>query len=553
MPAHTNLGIPPIAERFLEMIPGLLSWGFMASIVFFSFVDILIAAGIVVAFAILWLLKIFGYSRRLVNGYGLMRTLKSIDWNKNLKDLKDVDESFTRVNRQLLDKKTPRSLKKALRRYKTLLLHAREMEQEVLDPDEVMHATIIAAYNESRDVIEPTIKSLIESNYNVKKQVILVLAYEERGGPEIEKTAKDLVKKYKKHFKVAWAVKHPKDIPGEAKAKAGNITYAAKKVTQYAKKHKITAENMIVTTLDADNRPSEDYLAYLTYIYCVSENRIQKSYQPMAMFFNNIWDAPAVTRVIATSNSFWLLMEAMRPHRLRNFSAHAQSLQTLIDTNYWNVASIVEDGHQYWRTFFTYEGEHTVVPIYTAIYQDAVLADGYLKTFRAQFVQLRRWAYGVSDTPYVIVQSFRDKAIPWPKKIVHLARQIEGYFSWATAPIILAIGGWVPLLVNTFSTTDITAHQLPTLVSFIQTASLIGLLGPIVASMKSLPPRPKRYTPIRSVMMLLQWVLVPVAMILFGSTAALNAQTRLMFGAYLENFDVTEKKRVDKPSESSEF
>ena len=35
------------------------------------------------------------------------------------------------------------------------------------------------------------------------------------------------------------------------------------------------------------------------------------------------------------------------------------------------------------------------------IYQDAVLSSTYVKTLKAQFIQLRRWAYGASDVPYV--------------------------------------------------------------------------------------------------------------------------------------------------------
>jgi len=56
-----------------------------------------------------------------------------------------------------------------------------------------------------------------------------------------------------------------------------------------------------------------------------------------------------------------------------------------------------------------------------------------------------------------------------------------------------------------------------------------------------LPPRPKHYHKAKVIFMVLQWVLVPVTSILFGSAAAFDAQTRLMFGKYPKAFDVTEK------------
>ncbi len=527
-------------QRLLEIAVGSMSWVFFIAIIAISYFSVAAAAYILVGYVLWWLTKIAGYSNRLVRAYYRMRLSERINWQAKLDDLDNIDEAL----RQLAQA-TPKGFmeRKAHKYYRNYLETAKANEADVLSPQDMFQAVIVAMYNEDPSILESTLEAIKASRYD-HNQTILIVAHEERGGQELSAKVREIVARYEDEFLVAKAIEHPADIPGEAKAKAGNITYAAKWLTTYILENDLKPEQVLVTTLDVDNRPSTNYLAEVAYKYAITSNRVQNSYQPIPMFFNNIWDAPALMRVIAVSNSFWVLMEALRPHRLRNFSSHAQSLQTLIDAEYWNVASIVEDGHQYWRTYFAYQGNHQVLPIFSPVYQDAVLVEGYWRTFKAQFYQLRRWAWGVADTPFVIRHSFHAKEIPLWTRIVHIARQIEGYFSWVVAPIILAIGGWLPLFINTQSSQSVLAMQLPTIVSWILTGALLGLLAPIVSSLMSIPPRPKEYSRWRTVMMVLQWVFVPVTLIAFGSMAALNAQTRLLFGRYLESFNVTEKKRV---------
>lgn len=532
-------------QRFLEIAVGSMSWAFLALLVFLSYFSIIWAAYLLIAYILLWLVKIFGYSSRLVRGYWYIKLGNRLDWLKRLQDLRDPQKALTQLNQDIPAQKSKMN-KFALKYYRKILTRAQKAESQILDPDQIRHAVIVATYNEGPQILESTLQSIARSNYD-KSKMFLIVAYEERGGPEVEYHAERLVEEYGSKFAVAKAIKHPKDIPGEVKAKAGNLTYAARWLTGYIKDNDIAPENVIVTTLDADNRPARQYFAETAYKYAMTPKRTRTSYQPIPMYFNNIWDAPALMRVIAASNSFWVLMECLRPHRLRNFSAHGQSLRTLIDTEYWNVRSVVEDGHQYWRTYFAYKGDHKVLPIFSPIYQDAVLVEGYWRTFKAQFYQLRRWAWGVADTPYVIRRAMHEPEIPLSNRLIHIFRQLEGYFSWAVAPIVLAVGGWLPLFLYADATESALALQLPTIVSYIQTGALLGLLAPIISTMISLPPRPRRYRRHHSVLMVLQWALVPVALIAFGSHAALNAQTRLLFGKYLSDFNVTEKKRVDAP------
>src|SRR5262249_33947629 len=140
--------------------------------------------------------------------------------------------------------------------------------KQILDPDGVYHAVILATYNEGMDILEPSVRSLTEVDFP-PKQLMLVIAYEERGGEEAEARVKELIKRYGGKFALAMAVKHPSGLPGEVKGggKGPNITFAGRKLTAEIHKRGINPENVVVTTFDSDHRASKNYFAYLTYLY----------------------------------------------------------------------------------------------------------------------------------------------------------------------------------------------------------------------------------------------------------------------------------------------
>jgi cellulose synthase/poly-beta-1,6-N-acetylglucosamine synthase-like glycosyltransferase len=540
--------------RLLEIIPGAVTWLTLLLPIILSLVQPVLVAYFIIAYDLYWMIKSFRLSVNLIRGYHQLHVSQKVNWRERLQWVREP-EKYLAKNAALIDlhiARHPEMRRRfwlidspARRRYRELL-DDREVLSELcahthvnLDPEKLYNVVLLATYNESMDILEPSIKSLTEVDYPLS-QIILVIAYEERGGPNTEANAKELIKRYGDRFALAMAIKHPDRIAGEVRGKGGNITYAGRKLTAEIQKRGIDPENVIVTTFDSDHRSSKNYFSYLSFLYATDPNRVHKSYQPIPMFYNNIWDAPAPMRVIATGNSFWLLMETMRPKRLRNFAAHAQSLAALIATDYWSVTTIVEDGHQFWRSYFTFDGDHMVVPVFTPIYQDAVLAGTYIRTFQAQFLQLRRWAWGISDFSYVVRNSLANKRIPWPNKIAQIGRLFEGHFSWATAPLILTFVAWLPLYLNRQFSYMSLAHNLPIITSRILTLASITIVVTMFISLISLPPKPARYHGVRFLGMLAQWILLPVTSMGFSAFAAINAQTRLMFGRYLE-FYVTEK------------
>jgi len=243
-------------------------------------------------------------------------------------------------------------------------------------------------------------------------------------------------------------------------------------------------------------------------------------------------------RVIATGNSIWNIMLSLRPHMLRNFSSHAQPMSGLIETDFWSVRTIVEDGHQFWRSYFRFDSNYEVYPLYVPIYQDAVLTESYKRTLRMQFLQVRRWAWGASDIAYVANQAFIKKNnIPRRKLWAKFLRLLEGHISWSTAPLILLLAGLVPFFLHPQS---YIANQLPQVASHLQQVATLGVLVTLFLSVRTLPPKPARYTHRRTFWMMIQWIYLPITSIIYSSFAAINAQTRLMFGWYL-GFNVTEK------------
>lgn len=410
-----------------------------------------------------------------------------------------------------------------------------------LDYKKIYNAVIFAISKEDVDTVLPSVDALLNSEFP-QKRIILVLATEKRFAENGKTIIDAVLKKYNnKFFEIIPAI-HP-DIVGEVKAKGGNVKWAAQKLVKFAKERDITPENIIVTTADCDTRFHRQYLPCLTYNYITNPNREHRSYQPIPLYNNNIWHAPAISRVVAFGNSFWQLIEVTRPWRMINFSTHAMSLKTLIEIDFWDTSVVNEDSRQYWRAYFKFQGDHEVVPINVPVYMDAVLADSYLGTMRNQYKQKQRWYYGVEHFPYVVLNSIKHKEIPLTDRIIKNYRLFEANYSLATSSIHIAVIAWLPLLFGPGFQNTVLAQNLPVIIRVLLGLTWFGLIVSTIISLLLLPPKPKGYGRRHSAVMVLQWVLIPITAIFFSSFPAIDAQTRFMFGKYM-TFYVTEKKAL---------
>ena len=489
--------------RFLEIFPGVTIWVAFIVPVVLSFFAPAVVASYVLVFDLYWLYKSVVMGYHLISGFRQMKRDMKVDWLERCRNLKK--------------------------------------EEIYIDWKEIYHVVIFAISKESVETLIPSLQSIVDSDFP-KNRVILVLATEKRFLENAQHNAKVLEEKFGDKFFKFLVSFHP-DIVGEVKAKGANVRYAAKKLQEFIDSKKIDYEKVIVTTCDADTRFHSKYLASLTYKYVTNPNRIQRSFQPIPLYSNNIWHAPAFSRIIAFGNSFWQMIEATRPWRLINFSTHAMSLKTLVDIDFWDVTVVNEDSRQYWRAYFKFQGDHEVVPIFTPVYMDAVLANDLWQTLKNQYLQKKRWYYGVEHFPYVVTQSLKAKQISIWDRLVKNYRLFEANYSLATSSIYIAVIAWLPLLFGPGFHETVLAQNLPIIIRILLGLTWFGLIASMIISMLLLPPKPPGFGRHKTLEMIVQWIFIPITAIFFSSLPAIDAQTRLMLGKYM-TFWVTEKKAV---------
>lgn len=487
-------------RRILEIVPGALAWSaLILPIVLSNYLPTAVVAFVII-FDLYWVYKAVIMTIHLVIGYRRHIKAMATDW----------------------------------------------LPKAMAEPGfkDIYHAAIIATYKEPIEVLVSTFRALADSDYPLNK-IIIVLATEERDKAQAMSHAKELEKQFGQTFGQFLVTSHPADLPGEVRGKGGNITFAARQLQKKLDQWQINYDQVMVTTLDADNRVDRQYFAELTYRLLVHPNRHRVSFQPIPMFFNNIWEAPVLSRLLAHGTMFWVLIESTRPWRLRNFSAHSQSMKSLVEIDFWATNTIVEDGHQYWRSYFAYQGQYSVEPLYIPIYQDAVVAGTLWESAQELYLQRRRWTWGVSDIPYVFDNCLKNSSAPFFDKWIKALRLFEAHFTWSTQSLYIMIAGWIPILLNDSFDDTVLAYNFPIVASRILTIAMIGMISSLTVGTLLLPQIPDKKR--RFKLLASEWILMPIFSplysVFFGALPALDSQTRLMLGMHPKEFRVTKKLR----------
>lgn len=548
------------AQRILEVIPALMTWTTLIGMVVFSFIAPTWMAVAIIAFDLYWIHRTVFIAYYSVKAYLQLQRGQRIDWYERCTRVGDPDDYARDIAKRIVETTTAlrgaglrrrRQLRAARKEDQKLLATLRSLDPSVImDWRDVIHVILLPTATEDAANIDPAIASIAASKYP-KDKIIILLATEEREDEERRRKKVDfLMEKYAGVFRDFLVTTH-EVADGEMKCKASNAAYAARKLEGYLAEHHIAPERVVFSNFDCESVVHPQYLAALTYEYIISPRRLQQAYQPIPLYHNNLWDTNAFVRVIVTSSSFWHMFQSTR-REMVTFSSHSEAFKTLKDVNYWPVNMISEDSIIYWKGYSYYNGDYQVKPIYLPISMDAVLAESYMKTIVNQYKQKRRWAYGIENFPVIMRAIWPNKKIAMTEKLRVAAEMLEGHWSWATAPFILALLGWLPLIFGgtEFNQSNV-AHILPYVTRFLMMLAMGGLVVSISMSVFLLPPRPKQYSRTRYLFMFLQWILVPIISPTLGSVPAIDSQTRILLKKYFTEFWVTEKTIKPNPTKTS--
>lgn len=485
--------------RALEMLPAFLSFGTLILLVVLSFILPAWIAYFTIAFSVYWLFKTIFLSIHLHHNFKRLRASLATPWRERLA----------------------------------------EFPKEAVDT--LAHVVIFPFYKEGYEVIEPSVRAVAETAYDTGR-IAIVLAAEERAGDAARAEAERVAQEYAGRFLNIIVTVHPKDLPGELAGKGSNIAYAADQArARILDARGIRYEDAIVSAFDVDTVAYPQYFACLTWHFLSQENPHAVSFQPVPLYNNNIWSAPTLSRLLAYSSTFWQMIEQERPERLCTFSSHAVSMRALHDVGYWQKNMVSEDSRIFWNLFMARDGEYAVVPMSYPVSMDANVAGTFFGTVANLYKQHRRWSYGAENIPYIIFHFLKNPRIPLSKKIHHTGIQLEGFWSLATHPLILFAVGWLPLMVGGHEfNASVLSYNLPIIATWFLSFATMGLIVLAVFFVFLIPERPKEYPMRKSALMFVQWILVPLTMVVFSSIPGLDAQGRLALGKYL-GFWVTPK------------
>lgn len=490
-------------SRFFEIIPAALTWATLIGMVAASKFAPVWAAVFIIIFDTYWFFKTVFLSLHLRYAFNKTKENLETEWFGELKKLNKPWE-------------------------------------------DIYHLVVLPMSVEPYEVMRDTFKTLKDMSYP-KDKVIIALSAEERVSGSFD-IAKRIEHEFGGEFYRFLVAEHPEGLEGEIVGSGSNETWGTKEAKRLIiDPERIPYEKILVSIFDADTQIPKGYFARLVYCYLTAKHPDRSSYQPIPLYNNNIYEAPALGRVVSLSATFWHMLQQAREEKVTTFSSQSMPFKALVEVGYWQTDIVSDDSRIFWQLYLHYGGDWRVVPMLYPVSMDANVAPTFWATAKNIYKQQRRWAWGAENIPYIMQGFKKIKGISFWKKLNWIFHKIEGFHSWATNAILIFALGWLPILLGGENFNDtLLSFNLPSITRIIMTFASIGIVSSAVLGMALLPERPEWFKFRHKVLYVIQWALLPFTMIIFGAIPAIEAQTRLALGGKFRlGFWVTPKSRKE--------
>jgi hypothetical protein len=516
---------PPIArlslgQRVLEILPGLATWTVILGLVA---LPTLVYPSVVVGMIIV--LDIYWFGRSVIVTRGIRQTFRALkrematDWLARCLELPAA--SWT------------------------------DPDGTTFDPREIYHAALIPTYTEKYEVLQATLHAWDQAAYPTDRKIVAIITRTtDTGGIE---NVKRLQEEFAGRFAHFWHILDPL-LPGIVVGKSAAMAYAGPVLHEHLEEVGLDMKKVIVTDLDSDFRIHAEWMGRTTWEYVQDRDRDFRLYQPVPMFHNNLWRVPAAVHVLASSSTQWQMFLHTRPQRLVTFASYSMSMHLVHDVGYWDAHVIQEDSRFFWRCFFRYGERLKVRGVPLPFYGDCPRARSWGTTHVSQYNQIKRWAWGVSDVPFVFLNMLTHPEIPLRLRIYRFLLLVFNHLMWVAMPLLLLFGASIPGQLAAISTwtgihfigpTDYSLTRLSDYLGYtitgILTLTLVNVAFLIAVDESLVPPRPAGWSRLRKLKSYVEIFAYPFYGLAFSVLPALESQTRLMFGFYLE-YRVTEKE-----------
>jgi len=560
------------SDRFFEKIPPIVTLSLILFPVVGSFFIPQVVAIFVILFNVFFLYRSIAFTIQFALGTIFLRQAEQIDWQAKVEGLSDIEKEIKSLRdslntiKKLSYKDTRDSLAIKYRhphykdvfklpwvmqvaifrweKFKTVNFIRSEISKlsEIKDNlnfnwHQINHVIMIPHAKEPLQVLDNTLSEIAKQTFPLK-QIHLVLGAEARDEEGYEKSVQ-LQKKYGKIFGNIWVTNHVLK-EDEIVGKSSNMAHAGREAVKEIMKLGWDLSKTTVTSCDADSRLPKEYFSYLTYEYVTRFESKYKFFTGAILLYANIWRLDPIARVRNSLSSMFNVGKLVRPDKLIPFSTYTTSFWLVDQIGYWTPWVTPEDFHLFFKSSFHFPHKVSTIPLFTKIYVDAAEGDTYVESFKNNYMQSRRWQWGVSDDGWMIknmVMNIGKYSFMVYYRGIHV---LVDHILAPSSAFLLMLGANLPPLLNARFGGQVFGAKLP---GISETILQITFLSFIVAIFFDYLVKPKRdgVSLLRKIVTPFEFIINPIVGLTLTSIPGIEAHTRLLFGKYLEYY-ITKKK-----------